>query len=447
MANLLIFRREEAGIFMSLMRSVRSMIRTTMLFTTRTGVLVLVAVPVLLSLTVDSRGVPAQTSSESKRQTWQKTFDVVWKTVNEKYVDATFGGVDWVEVRRRYTPQLATVQTDGELRDLLTRMLGEIRISHLRILDLATLEKQLGRAVVNRGLALRNIENQIVVTRIVEGSPAALAGLRPGFVVQAIDDAAVTNARDAEATLATDTDKHRLAILDEADRKRELTIEYALPPVGNLESVKILNGTRAVFVEARELGDKIGYIHFTNFIEPMKKRLPAAFDFLRSTRGLIIDLRGNSGGDTEVGLAMAGLLVGKETTISITRTRNGDNNSYKAKPQKNAYSRPVVILLDEESASESEEVAAGLQAAGRVFVIGKKSRGEDMDATFQQLPMDSIALLYPVGLPRTTKGVVVEGHGVEPDLEVSLTRADLLKGRDAQLEAAMRHIAESAQRR
>ena len=60
------------------------------------------------------------------------------------------------------------------------------------------------------------------------------------------------------------------------------------------------------------------------------------------------------------------MLVNKETQLAITRTRKGDDCNYKAKPHKNSYSGPVVILLDEESASESEQVTAGLQAAGRV---------------------------------------------------------------------------------
>jgi C-terminal processing protease CtpA/Prc len=60
-------------------------------------------------------------------------------------------------------------------------------MSYLRILDLAALDEQLARAVVTRGLALRNIDNQVVVTRIVDGSPAARAGLRQGFLLQAID--------------------------------------------------------------------------------------------------------------------------------------------------------------------------------------------------------------------------------------------------------------------
>jgi C-terminal processing protease CtpA/Prc len=111
----------------------------------------------------------------------------------------------------------------------------------------------------------------------------------------------------------------------------------------------------------------------------------------------------------------------------------------------NPYRGPVVILLDEECASESEEMAAGLQAIGRAVVIGRTSRGEDMDATIQGLPMASLLLEYPVGLPRTPKGVAIEGHGVIPDLDVKLTRDELLKGKDSQLEAAIRHMRRSAQ--
>ena len=403
-------------------------------------VLVIFAVSVFLASRFELDSGFAQASKESSPQIRLKTFDVVWKTVNDKYFDPAIGGVDWAAIRQRYAPQITTVRSDIEFRDLLTRMLGEIKISHLRILEFATLDKSLARVVVTRGLALRDIDNRVVVTRVVEESPAARAGLKPGFLVLAIDAVRVENARQAERKLADDTDNHRLAFLDEADMMREVSIEHKLPPAHKVESVGLLTGTRSILVETRQLGDDIGYIHFTNFIPPATKRLRAAVDSMRDARGIIIDLRGNSGGETEVGLAIAGMLVDKETQISITRTRKGDYFGYKAKPQKNAYRGPVVILLDEESASMSEEMTAGLQAAGRAVVIGKKSRGEDMDATFQELPMDSIALLYPIGLPRTSKGVVIEGRGVIPDIEVNLTRSELLKGRDSQLEAAMKHI-------
>ena len=384
---------------------------------------------------------PAQSGNLSSSELRHKTFDAVWNTVNTKYYDPTFGGVDWAAVGKQFQPRIDAVKDDAEFRDLLSSMLREIKISHLSILDLENLDKLLARTEVTRGLALRDLDNQVVVTRIVERSAAAMVGLRPGFVLKAIDGVAVTNAKDAEKTLTSDAANHWLTIVDEANTTHEIEVAYKLPAKDSLESTPLLAGTRHALVETRILGGNVGYIHFSNFIAPVGKRFRSIFDSMKDAAGIIIDLRGNSGGDTEVGMELAGLLVDKQTLISTTQTRNGAR-SYTAKAERNPYLGKVVILVDEASASESEELAAGLQAAGRVFVIGRTSRGEDMDATAQELPMKSIALLYPVGLPRTINGETIEGRGVIPDLDVRLTRAELLAGNDSQLDAAVRHIAD-----
>ena len=94
----------------------------------------------------------AQSSQERTQRLRLRTFNVVWKTVNDKYFDPQFGGVDWAAVKRKYEPQLAGIDGDAELYDLLSRMLAEIKISHLRILDFAALDRQLARSVVTRGV-------------------------------------------------------------------------------------------------------------------------------------------------------------------------------------------------------------------------------------------------------------------------------------------------------
>ena len=396
-------------------------------------------IAVLVSLTALA-GVAAQTQRQSSPQARQKTFDVVWKTVNDKYFDRGFSGVDWAAVRQRYAPRVTNVTSDVELFDLIGRMLGEIPISHLRLLELETLDKALARSVVTTGLALRDIENEVVITRVVQGSPGAHAGLRTGFAIRRIDGAVVADARTAETMLAAENRVHRVAVLDEGGMVREFAVEHQLPPSDKLESVPLITGTRYALVESKWIRDGIGYVHFTNFIAPLKKRLLTAFATMSSASGIILDLRGNSGGETEVGMALAGMLLDKETQLAITRTRKGDDDYYKAKAQKHAYRGPVAILIDQESASESEQVTAGLQEAGRVVVIGKTSRGVAMDATFQELPIETVALLFPVGMPRTPKGTVIEGRGVIPDIEVNLTREELLDGRDAQLEAAIAYL-------
>src|SRR5262245_18727294 len=111
----------------------------------------------------------AQTPKQTSPEIRQKTFEAVWKTVNANYYDPHFGGVDWTAIKKNYEPQLATVQNDIELQDLLDRMLREIKISHLHLLDVAKLDQQLGRSVVTRGLALRDLDHQVVVTRRIDG--------------------------------------------------------------------------------------------------------------------------------------------------------------------------------------------------------------------------------------------------------------------------------------
>lgn len=98
-----------------------------------------------------------------------------------------------------------------------------------------------------------------------------------------------------------------------------------------------------------------------------------------------------------------------------------------------------MLLLDDLSGSASEQLAAGLQELGRALVVGTRSHGSDLDADVKVLP-DGALLAYAYGEPRTPKGIVIEGRGVIPDIEVKLTRALLLTGVDPQLEAAIKYL-------
>lgn len=389
--------------------------------------------------------VCAQQKKESSPAARKKAFELVWKTINDKYFDPGFGGVDWAAMREQYAPQIAAVKSDAELHGLLRSMIQVLHVSHLSIVELRTLNT-LSAVAVTTGLDLRDLDVGIVVTRVLEGSPAQRAGLRVGFAIKRIDGAAATKARDAENKLSGVTGSHRVGFLDERDALRETVLENHLPGSDDLAKLSLTReATWYALLESKRLANGIGYIHFTNFIGPIQKKLATALDSMKDAPGLIIDLRSNSGGDDSVGLALAGMLLEKETQLAISRTHKGDNYYYKATPQKNPFTGPVVMLLDETSGSESEQIAAGLQEVGRAVVIGKKTAGSDMDAEAINLPTGA-ALFYPYGQPRTPKGVIIEGYGVKPDIEVNLTRAELLKGNDSQLEAAIEYIQKKQRR-
>ncbi len=368
----------------------------------------------------------------------RKTFEKVWRTINDKFFDSNFNGVDWKKVRQRFAPRAERVKTDAELYALLNEMLGELKVSHMGILTPDTLSK-LKSPPTTTGLSVREIGNQVVVARIIENSSAAQAGIKRGFVVRKIDAEPVKTVEDALRKLAgAPSSNVRLSYLDEKDVPREAVLQRRF--LDNIERSKIVGASSfyALF-ESKKLTDDIGYIRFSSFIAALNPKIETAIVSMKNAPGIIIDLRGNGGGDDDVAIRLAGFLFDKETQLMITKKRRGDDLYYKAKPQKNPYTGKIVILVDELSGSASEQFAAGMQEVGRATVIGKKTEGDDMDADLVELPTGAY-LIYAAGEPRTPKGVVVEGRGVVPDIEVGLTRAGLLAGRDAQLEAAIERI-------
>jgi carboxyl-terminal processing protease len=381
--------------------------------------------------------VPYQVAGQQAAQVRQKTFEKVWRTVNEKYFDPNFGGLDWRAVRERYAPQVAAVKTDAELYKLLNRMLGELKVSHMQVVtpeQLAVLKAP----PVSTGVVLREVEHRLVITRLIENSSAAKTGLKTGYAVVKVDGEAVKSLAEAQRKLAgAPNTSVRLSYLDERDELRETVLERL--PLTQAVGGKLAGISVYALFETRRLADDIGYLRFSNFAGFLDPKIKEAMDGMKGARGLVIDLRGNTGGEDSVAINLAGMLFDKETQLMVTRTRKGEDFYYKAKPQKNAFLGPVVILLDEASGSASEQLAAGLQEAGRAVVVGKTTAGKDLDADVSELPTGAY-LIYATGQPHTPKGVVIEGRGVIPDVEVGLTRAGLLAGRDAQLDAAISHI-------
>lgn len=397
----------------------------------------------ILFLCVAHAAVAAQSASkkgDAAADLRRKTFEKAWEIVRGKFYDPNFNGVDWGKTRERYAPLVAAAKTDAELYELLNRMLGELKVSHMGVVTPDAL-KQMTAPPVTTGLGLRMVEGQIVVTRILPGSSAEHEGVHPGFAVEKVGGVAVKELDEALGKLhGAPNTLVVVNFLDERDEVREVTLERMPLGRGEVERSK-LAGDASLYAlfEARRLAGGVGYIRFTSFIPALNKKIQEAIASMLDAPGLIIDLRSNGGGDDSVAINLAGQLFDKPTQLMVTRGRKGEEFYYKAKPAKRPYLGPVVMLVDGASGSASEQLAAGLQESGRAYVVGNVTAGDDMDAELEELPTGAY-LIYAAGLPHTPQGLVVEGRGVKPDLEVNLTRAGLLQGVDAQLDAALRYI-------
>ncbi len=400
---------------------------------------------------------PALTG-EKQAQEYLDTFEIVWRKVNETFFDAAFGGLDWKAAHDRYRPLIAAAKSDEEFYGMANRMLWELKVSYANLVPPRTiaLYEPLVFAGGTPGIDLRLIEGAAVVTSVKPGSPAQKAGLHPGCVIRTIDGVPVDRiVKDADARPAPPlNDRGRVAKATKAVLGRvfgsagtDVALVYAdgtgrtfQKSVAREKRAGVPAGPKgmiffALDFETKRLDEGIGYVR-TNTLQPqLAPLISRALKSMGDLRGVIFDLRGNSGGEIE---RMPELFLKEKAVLYLSRSRSGETK-VTFEPAADAFHGPLVLLIDPLSGSASEVLAAGLQAIGRAVVVGERSPGGAMEMDSAFLPNDAL-LMYPVAQMVDPNGVVLEGRGVFPDIGVALDRASLLKGVDPQLRAAISAI-------
>jgi carboxyl-terminal processing protease len=376
-----------------------------------------------------------------------ETFEFVWGKINDTYWDRSFNGVNWKAIHDKYLPLVKLAARSDEFHSLLNQMVGELHVSHVRIMapgafaGLASRASDLKNGGV--GLALRWINNQLAIVDVEPDSPAQAAGIRRGFVISTV------NGKAPEALHTEYLKKNPgFALREEISRVRSVDAELRGSPntkvtldvlndrneIVKLELERIARPLGASF-ESKRLEQNVGYIGFNAFFGNVLEKFQAAARELRETRGLIIDLRGNPGGAGDMAPSIANVLSANEGSLGISKFRYGSRSFAYRGSGAEAYKGLVVLLVDELSASTSEVFAGGLQENKRTTVIGTTTAGAVLPSQVEPLPTGG-ALVYVVSNFQTPNGTVLEGRGVIPDIVVRLSRAGLLRGHDAPLERA-----------
>lgn len=376
-------------------------------------------------------------------------FDDAWETIQERYYDPKFHGIDWQAQRATYRPAAARAGKPHEFYDVLRQMIASLRDAHTRIYSPDEKFDWWNPRFITVGLTIREVEGAPTVIQVEPGSAAARTDVKPGDVIVSIDDQPV-----AEAI------KQRLrysALSDESNARYRAVGALFEGPAGT--EVKVTWSNRkgkqksAVlqrYWNQRELGfsnqrkGNIAILRIDAFTQTVAtdftKMLPAV---LEGAEGIILDLRGNGGGDAEAMADVASLFLDDGTNLGRFADRSGASFELETfskrlwrSPAPLQIKLPLVVLTSENTSSAAEIMVAALQAKRRAQVIGTGTCGCVLAIRSRHALPDGGVLDVSEFDYRTAAGQRLEGVGIKPDRQILATRADIYSRVDRPLDLA-----------
>ena len=260
------------------------------------------------------------------------------------------------------------------------------------------------------GITITMKNDLLTVMSAIEDTPAWKAGIKGGDVIALIDGEPTSN-----MTLDAAVKKMR----GKVGTKIKLTIARK-----GVEKPIDLTLTRAIIkiesVKSDMIDKELGYIRLTQFQENSYKEMVNAVRQLSNNgaKGIVLDLRNNGGGLLNEAISIASIFLPINKTVVFTRERDKQEKHYKTEAV-NFTNRtiPMVVLVNEWSASASEIIAGAMQDYKRAVVVGKSTFGKGSVQSIIQLN-DGSALRLTTSRYYTPNGRSIQGVGIKPDVEV-----------------------------
>jgi carboxyl-terminal processing protease len=372
-------------------------------------------------------------------------FEEVWTTINEKYYDASFNGVDWHALRERYRPLIERANTDDQFYAVLKRMVGELHDAHTRFSTPEERRERERLEAVSAGVSIFEVEDKPVIVGVEPDSDAARAGVEGGMLVLAIDGKpAAERLAEARGRVAgSSTDRalrlriYRMIIGGDPGTTFRMSLARADGSVLDVALTRHIVADTAV-VTSRRLPSGFGYIRLTLWQSPIRKRFKKALEQFRDAPGLVIDIRGNPGGEAEEVEKIASYFFNSRVPFGKFTGRSGKSIYLRTDNDNQVYKGPVAILVNEGSGSGSELFAGVMQENGRAVVVGRQTCGCVLGISkFRSVKGKGELAVSEYGY-RSPGGKTFEGTGVVPDKAVELKISDLQHHRDSALDEAER---------
>ncbi len=260
------------------------------------------------------------------------------------------------------------------------------------------------------GAEIQEQDGKIMVVSPIKGSPAEKSGVKPNDIILSVDGKSVEGLSSSEAVLK---------IRGEKGTKVDLSISRA----GESAPIELTIKRDTIPIEtvyAEMLDDGVAKIQVTSFSEHTVQELKTALEEMskKDMKGLVLDLRGNPGGLLDQAIEMASLFIPNGEVVLQVEDRSGEKLVEKSKND-GELKIPVVVLIDDGSASASEIVAAAVSESADIPLIGVKSFGKGTVQTAEDFK-DGSNFKYTAAKWLTPEGNWIHKKGIKPDITVKL---------------------------
>ena len=386
---------------------------------TKKGLVLGTTAVALSTVAVTGAGIHLSQSQALIQSAPKETIDEVWQIINHQYVDTTFNDTDWLKVRQDYVKD-ANYNNKEEAYEAIREMLGKLDDPYTRFMnpeEFQNMRIDTSGELTGVGIQIAKDEetDRLIVISPIEDTPASEAGILAQDIIVKIDDT------DTKGMDVNDAVK---LIRGERGSQVTLTIERN----GQQENYDItrerieIHPVRAS-VKDTELG-KVGYIRLTTFNEHAAKDMQKAIGEMeeQGVEGYVLDLRSNPGGLLYSSINIARMWIDEGTIVS-TVNRKGISDRESAK-NKALTDKPLVVLVNEGSASASEILSGALQDNKRATLLGTKTFGKGLVQSVRPLG-DGSGLAVTIAKYLTPSGRDINKEGIPPDVTVELNEQQL----------------------
>jgi len=341
-------------------------------------------------------------------------------------------GEVWQSLERYYVNKDAIDAeelSEGAIRGLLKALDDP----HTSYLDAETYEMEWSAyegSFEGVGAVITMKDGELTVVSPIAGGPAEEQGVRAGDKILEIDGEPTSGMNLTEAVLKIRGPQGTEVTLLILHQGETTPVEIEIIR----EEVKL----DSIYLEMLPQG--IANIQITHFSERTHEELVAALNDAidNGAEGIILDLRNNPGGYLHVAVDVASEFLDGGTVV-YQQDSEGRLDELPATPGGLAKDLPLVLLVNEWSASGSEVLAGAIQDRGRANLVGNVTYGKGSINIVRELS-DGSALYVTTARWLTPDGSLIEGIGLTPDFEVEITEADILNDRDPQLDFAIEYI-------